>query len=119
MNRKSETCYGKKTNRPLAEYDSRSDALEGADYARRHYRQDLVPYECGECGFWHLSPADRQTPSTKCPHCIGADGRAKDSYRTEGQARRRADILQREQDVALKVYPCQYGNGWHLTRSFR
>ncbi len=119
MNRKSETCFGKMTNRPLTEYDSQSDALEGADYANRHYGQNLVPYQCGECGFWHLSPVDRQTPSAKCPHCTGADGGAKDSYETKGKARQRAAILQREQKVDLKVYRCQYGNGWHLTRNFR
>ena len=119
MNRKSETCTGKKTGKPLTEYDSEADALEGAQYANSRYRQNMVPYQCDECGLWHLSPLERQTPSTKCGYCTGADGKPKDSYQSRELAQRRADILRREQGAVLNLYPCEYGNGWHLTRSYR
>ena len=119
MNQKSETCFGKKTGKPLTEYDSQSDAQESADYANGRYRQNMVPYQCDECGLWHLSPMDRQTPSVKCTRCTSADGNPKDTYQNREQAQLRADILRREQGAALKVYACEYGNGWHLTRNFR
>ena len=114
--RKSATCKGKKTAGPLTEYDSEREALEGADHANRKYGRDLVPYQCDRCGLWHLSPKERQTPSSKCAYCTGTDGKPKDSYRSREEAQRRADILYREQGVALDVYGCEHGNGWHLTR---
>jgi hypothetical protein len=116
MSGKSVTCVGKKTGKPLTEYDSEQEAKKGAAYARKNYQSKLVPYPCDRCGMWHLSPVDRQTPSQKCTRCTGADGKPKDSYRTEADARRRAGILRKEQGAVLRVYPCEHGNGWHLTR---
>ena len=54
MSLKSTTCFGKQTGRPLTEYDSEYDALDGADYANSKYGQNLVPYQCDTCGLWHL-----------------------------------------------------------------
>jgi len=116
MSGKSPICRGRKTGRPLTEYDSEQEALEGAEYARRRYGNEMVPYRCETCGKWHLSPADRRTPSYPCPYCRGADGKSKESYLTEEDARRRARILRREQSARLRVYPCPHGQGWHLTR---
>jgi len=113
---KSATCVGKKTGKPLTEYYSEREARDGAEHARRKYKSDLVPYQCDTCGMWHLSPTNRQTPSRKCTRCAGADGKLKESYKSEADAQRRADILRREQGAALRVYPCEHGNGWHLTR---
>tara|TARA_Y100001934_G_C11583417_1_gene419915 strand:+ start:126 stop:488 length:363 start_codon:yes stop_codon:yes gene_type:complete len=116
MSLKSETCVGKATGKPLTEYDSLYDAEEGADYANRTYKQNLVPYECETCGKWHLAPKSRQTPSILCPFCKGTNGLAKHAYRSQGEAKRRADILWKEQGVSLKVYQCDYSDTWHLTR---
>ena len=113
---KSETCVGKATGKPLTEYDSLAEAEEGADHANRTYKRNLVPYECETCGKWHLAPKSRQTPSVKCPYCKGANGQAKDAYRNQSEAKRRADILKKEQGVTLKVYKCDYSETWHLTR---
>ena len=116
MGLKSETCIGKMTGKPLTEYDSLQEAEEGADYAKKTYRSNFVPYRCETCGMWHLSPKGRQTPSEKCPFCKGANGQAKDAYRNQREAQRRADILRKEQGVSLKVYACEHSNAWHLTR---
>jgi hypothetical protein len=113
---KSETCVGKATGKPLTEYDSEADAEEGATHAQQRFGRRLIPYACDTCNMWHLAPANRQTPTTKCGYCTGADGRPKDTYRNESEARRRADILRREQGADLRVYTCEYGSGWHLTR---
>jgi hypothetical protein len=116
---KSATCIGVKSGKPLTEYDSKQEALEGANHANSRYRQKLVPYHCGDCGCWHLSPKDRQTPSEKCVHCTGRNGEQKDSYRSREDASRRARILRQEQGVTLSVYACEYGSGWHLTGTSR
>jgi len=113
---KSETCIGKTSGKPLTEYPSKQEAQEGADHARSRYGHKLVPYQCDTCGLWHLAPENRQTPSTKCPVCTGADGKPKDSYRSQSEAQRRADILRREQGAELRVYACEHKHGWHLTK---
>ena len=119
MSRKSETCVGSQSSRPLTEYDSEYDAREGADYANSRYHKNLVPYQCDRCNLWHLAPASRQTPSEPCGYCSGVDGKPKESYQSSDDAWRRADILRREQGVSLHVYACEHGNGWHLTRTSR
>jgi hypothetical protein len=117
MSLKSKTCTGKKTGKPLTEYGSESEAREAALYAGAEYKRTLTPYLCPACGKWHLSPANRQTPSKRCAFCTGSDGQPKDAYATEPDAKRRASIIRKESGVSLRAYPCQYGNGWHLTKS--
>jgi hypothetical protein len=41
----------------------------------------------------------------------------KDAYGSEQDAKRRATIIRKESGVSLRAYACQYGNGWHLTKS--
>lgn len=117
MNRKSPSCMTRKTGRPLTEYDSKIEAKSAANFANKNFTgNDLVPYKCNRCGFWHLSPADRQTPSKTCSVCRGADGKLKEAYLNESTAKQRAELLCKEQGVTLKVYECEHGNGWHLTK---
>lgn len=113
---KSETCFGKASGQPLSCYDSEYDAQQAAEYANEHYENNLSPYKCHKCEFWHLSPKSRMTPSTTCHWCTGGDGNFKASYRTEREANARADIIYQEQGIVLKVYQCEYGAGWHLTK---
>ena len=108
---KSRTCFGKKSGKPLTEYQSESEAYQGASYARENGKKDMVPYQCGECGKWHLSLADRQTPSVYCHSC------RKQLYRTEEDAQRRAEIRREEGEIALSVYKCPHNEGWHLTKN--
>ena len=101
MSQKSETCVGKKSGKPVTEYDSQREAQEGADHANSTYGQDLVPYQCDRCSLWHLSPASRQTPSSQCGYCTGSDGKPKESYGSAEDAQRRAEILRQEQGVTF------------------
>jgi len=117
MSLKSKTCTGKKTGKPLTEYGSESEAGEAAKYASAEYKRHLTPYLCQTCNKWHLSPANRQTPSKKCAFCAGSDGQPKDAYGTEQDAKRRATIIRKESGVSLRAYACHYGNGWHLTKA--
>ena len=113
---KSATCVGSTSGKPLTEYDSESEALDGADHVRRTAGTRLLPYRCDTCGKWHLAPANRHTPSTACPVCRSADGKPKESYRTQKEAQRRAAILRKEMGADLGVYACEHGHGWHLTK---
>lgn len=113
--RKSTTCTGRISGQPLTEYDTEADAHQGADHVRYSYGQDLVPYHCPCCGKFHLAPADRHTPNTTCGYCRDSSGRAKQAYRSERDADRRAEILAAEKGVYLRVYECPSGEGWHLT----
>lgn len=114
--RKSTQCVGKGSGQYLMEYDCFEDAQAGADHAQARYGSASVSYPCHRCGLWHLAPRDRQTPSTPCSYCQGADGKPKDAYDTAQNAERRADILYRERGVSLRVYECPHGQGWHLTK---
>lgn len=102
---KSSTCIGK--NGPLAEFDSEYEAQSFLDQKGINH---LIPYECKKCKMWHLSPEDRHTPSTPCEWCNKA------LYKSEKDARQRAAILRKDQKVALRVYQCPHGDGWHLTK---
>lgn len=114
--RKSRLCIGRTSSAPVTEYDSQEEAQRGADHARLAYGRDLVPYICNRCQLWHLAPRTRQTPSTTCAYCTGADGRPKEAYTTELAAERRAEILRTEKGVFLRTYPCEFRQGWHLTK---
>jgi predicted Zn-ribbon and HTH transcriptional regulator len=118
LSRNSPTCASSKTGRPLSEYDSKAEAQSAAKYANKNFQNsNVVPYKCSKCGFWHLSPAERQTDSKTCTICRGSDGKLKEAYATERDALRRAGLLRKEQGVKLSVYVCEHGNGWHLTKN--
>ena len=116
MSRKSTMCMSKRTSEPLTEYDSKNEARAGADYANSTYGNNLVPYQCDKCNYWHLAPADRQTPSRKCHSCTDSYGRRKDLYETKEGAELRAEILYEEKGMRLTVYECPNNRGWHLTK---
>jgi len=108
-------CLNRK-GEPLIEYESRDDAEEGIIYARENYESNLVPYFCKDCGKWHLAPQNRQTPSRTCEFCIDSSGKHKELYETEHGAAQRAKILEVEQGIKLRVYPCPHDSGYHLTK---
>jgi hypothetical protein len=115
MRFKSETCFGR-TGASLNAYDLESEAAEHARYLKFERGSVMVPYECDRCGFWHLSPAERQTSSTVCGFCRDRNGGSKDLYATKQDAERRAQISLTEKKVNLSVYKCPHQNGWHLTK---
>ncbi|MBU0552127.1 hypothetical protein KKF91_09515 [Myxococcota bacterium] len=114
---KSPTCVGQVSKRHLNEYRSLEEAQRHAAYLAEQGRGKMQPYVCERCGHWHLSPANRATPSKACPVCKGADGAPKDAYEREQDAARRARLSHKERGVSLTVYPCPAGYGWHLTRA--
>lgn len=114
---KSETCFSKVNKNALTQYDSEFEADNDVEFIRTHYNNKLTPYNCNRCGFWHLTPTNRQTPSKACLSCFDGNGDTKQAYDSKLNAKQRAKILLEEQGRKLRVYQCKFGNGWHLTKS--
>jgi len=104
------------SGQPLLMFDSVREATEGAQRALLEFGTEQAPYQCTRCRKWHLAPKNRHTPSHTCRYCVGSDGKPKESYANEEDATRRAQIVERERGISLRVYLCDYG-GWHLTKS--
>ncbi len=113
---KNSTCIGKSTGKPLSQYATKYEAESAAEYSKTIYGNNLSPYECTKCKYWHLSPVDRITPSKECPYCTGRDGIPKSAYRSRSEASTRAKIIYSEKGIKLNVYQCIYSHGWHLTK---
>ena len=111
----SKQCVGKVTGTPLHSYPSQCEAEEASVYVFNKHNKQMKPYKCSHCGTWHLAPLNRHTPSDTCSFCLDSNGRAKELYRTEHDALRRAEILLDERGVRLRVYECPHQAGWHLT----
>jgi len=115
MSYKSELCF-KQNGEPKTVYESEFEASDGANYANEIYGNNLVPYYCNSCNYWHLSPSNRMTKSIKCRNCKDRNGNVKDLYETQKDAQRRADILFEEKGILLSIYKCSFSSGWHLTK---
>lgn len=113
MCKKSTTCMSKSTGKPLTEYYSELEAERSANIVQINRGNNLIPYRCNKCRYWHLAPKERHTPSRRCYYC------GKDLYETQDAAEKRADILYIERGVQLRVYFCNYQYGWHLTSKCR
>jgi hypothetical protein len=105
---KNAACY-RPNGKPLSAYPSEGEASYAADTSRAR-GLNLIPYECEKCGYWHLSPKSRQTPSTHCNLCN------KQLYETKAVAEKRAKIREKENGVKLQTYKCPCYNGYHLTQ---
>lgn len=112
----SNICF-KKDGTPLKSYDSEWAATEASEYVKNRYGNSQVAYKCNRCGFWHLSPTERQTRN-HISSCLDSNGRPKAAYETKDDAERRAQILLKEQGIRLKIYQCPNCNFWHLTHVF-
>jgi DNA-directed RNA polymerase subunit RPC12/RpoP len=109
MNDKSTTCLSR-DGKPLTVFYSEHEAIDGANHANKGFKMNLSHYKCQKCGFWHLSPKNRQTPSINCSYCN------KELYRTREAAEKRAKIIKKEKGIKLRVYECMHQAGWHLTK---
>ena len=54
-------------------------------------------------------------PAEKKCSCCGKDGKKKALYSTEGEAMTIADYRSKIIGIPLRVYPCPYGEGFHIT----
>ena len=117
MNMKSTTCVGSQTGKPVTEYQSEDQARLGSSHVSASFGTEMSPYKCTRCGFWHLSPKQRHTPSSKCNTCTDRNGTYKDLYASKKAAEMRANIIRKENNIALVSYRCPNDTGWHLTKA--
>lgn len=103
---------GKERGIYFSEYDA-----EVAASVSRNYNHNLVPYECKDCGGWHLSRKEHYTPSVPCDYCTDANGNPKQLYETKSFAEKRARIIRETRGENLYVYECPCCNGYHLTHN--
>jgi len=104
----AKSCFSRR-GAPRSTYPDRVAAELGAELVLSKYKSHMVPYRCTDCGLWHLCPMSRYTPSEHCDFC------SKQAYESEITAERRAELLELERGVWLRVYACPHRNGWHLT----
>ena len=48
--------------------------------------------------------------------CTDRNGNFKDLYLQQKKAEQKVTLLYKEQRIKLKLYPCPYDCGWHLTK---
>ena len=109
---RSKTCRGS-NNQFLEEYHSLTVAKISADDLKRVYGNDLVPFQCSSCGYWHLKALNTRK---QCHHCMDSSLFHKDIYATKEDAQSTAAYLRKEKKVQLFPYRCPHGSGWHLTK---
>jgi hypothetical protein len=102
-------CPHPKTNEPREGFPDESSAQQFAEDLSDSYSNRMMPHKCDSCGEWHVISEKRHTPSTECEYC------RKQLYVTKEAASKRAHIIRNEKGTELKVYQCEYRNGWHLT----
>ena len=111
-------CISNKTGKPLKSYATESDAIYHAQKSSEQYGKNLTHYRCNKCNQYHLTPKERDTPSSDCDVCSWSNSsKPKKLYPNEESARLRASIIYEEDGVRLKVYPCRYNAGYHLTKN--
>jgi hypothetical protein len=64
-----------------------------------------------------MTNIDKPPHLRKCEYCKGKDGKKKDIYETFQSAFDTAKYIEEDRKTYLDVYPCPYGNGWHLTKN--
>lgn len=111
----SSTCF-KKDGTLLKVYYREIEAIEAIRYVKNKYGKEQVSYRCNKCGFWHLSPKERQTKNS-ISECLDSNGKPKMAYETQEDAERRAKIIYDEKRIALRVYHCEECGKWHLTHT--
>lgn len=113
---KSETCFSKSGN-PLSVFMTEAEAQRSADYERGKWGgMDLYPYQCKRCGSWHLAPQESRVAFKEYAcFCLDSHGKSKRLYATRVDAEKARISSEEARGIALIVYECPEGGGWHLT----
>lgn len=112
---KRETCFSKSGN-PLSVFMTEAEAQRSADYERIERGMNLYPYQCERCGLWPLAPQEsRVVFKENACSCTDSLGRSKRLYATRDDAEKSQITSEKARGIALTVYECPEGGGWHLT----
>ena len=83
--RKSTTCTNKEGDYRM-EYDTESDAWNGAEHVRERYGREVSAYECSSCGKWHIGDFTPSFTGRKSTTCRNKQGSFRTEYDTEEEA---------------------------------
>ena len=110
----SSTCYGKISGKPLTQYDCYYKAMCAAAYVSEEHGKEMDPYQCEQCGLWHLSPIDRNVSHSSS--CYGKiSGKALTQYDCYYKAMCAAAYVSEEHGKEMVSYKCERCQLWHLT----
>mmetsp|Transcript_6924 Transcript_6924/g.10953 ORF Transcript_6924/g.10953 Transcript_6924/m.10953 type:complete len:258 (+) Transcript_6924:294-1067(+) len=129
MSRKSRTCLGKATQKPLTEYSTEEEADSGATFAFQKFGTRMVPYQCQTCCLWHLAPPNQQrsrdpkhqhqvpqTAHRQSKSCYGKlSGKILTEYDTESDAKAAASYVLERHGQSMVPYKCQDCRFFHLS----
>lgn len=110
----SNTCKSSEGNFKR-EFDSENEAQDSASFLKERHGTTLEPYNCMDCGKWHLAPRSRMTSFNFSCSCKDQRGNPKRLYKTKADARKAQQISEEGRHVLLSIYPCEHANGYHLT----
>ena len=101
---------------PKKSFDTEEEALSYAYELKVGYGYENDPYQCHDCGYWHLCPKDRKIGILSGCGCTDSNGKPKTLYATEEDAEKvRQQRAEKNDSLRLKIYPCPNGRGYHLT----
>lgn len=132
MSRRSSTCFGKATGRPLTDYDTFEQAEDGAAYVLQKFGTEMLSYMCSQCSMWHLAPPSSTartqtqaspylpTTSRESRNCYGkVSGKVLKEYDTERDAKDGASYVLEKYGNQMVPYKCQDCRKWHLSPADR
>ncbi|KAG7345052.1 hypothetical protein IV203_032583 [Nitzschia inconspicua] len=127
MSRKSRSCRGKATGRPLTEYDTIKDAEDGGSYIRQKFGHAMVPYLCPQCSLWHLAPPSTERSSEpfqkftrESRTCYGkVSGKVLKEYESAREAVEAAKYVSEKYGNQMLSYKCKDCRKWHLSPADR
>lgn len=78
----------------------------------------LTTFHCKVCGKYHLTPEVTNNTQTQylCSNCKSKHGGKKVSYGSSQSAIEASRKLTIDKGKGSRVYPCPYGEGWHVTK---
>lgn len=117
------TCFGKSSGTPLLEFEKEHTTREQGRQSQAKYGKPRYPYECPNCGKWHLTPHAPYSAPTASPKSTtfqSSHGQGHAQYATQHEARRAANFVCTLLSTDMVPYQClkcrQY---WHLSPANR
>lgn len=110
---RSTTCKGN-NGQYLEEYHSQTAAAIASEEIQKTYGNNLTPFLCRACGYWHLGVVNTRL---QCMLCTDSGLFLKDLYASKEEALSTAAYIRRERKIQLFPYKCPHSSGWHLTKT--
>lgn len=118
MKKKYSECCDQITGQRLEPFDD--PWLARIEQTRKWFFNSiaLTTFHCKACSKYHLAPEATISKPTQflCSNCKSKKGGNKISYGSSLSAIEASNKLTVNNGTGTRVYPCPYGNGWHVTK---